>query len=119
MGHPKGLEETVSFNVEALSLRPLQHPERFMSLNNLGHLLCLGFHEQDEAMDSDKAIGYHSEAFSLYASGHVGRVTSLASPAIALRYRTEQVGGIGNLNHAVQFHLGAIPLFLHGHGGVS
>jgi len=109
------LEGAISLHREALTLRPLGHPERLMSLNNLASALFTRFNQSGKMDDLDDSISAHRQALSLLPLDHPDRAMSLNSLANALYNRFERSGSIHDLEDAISIHREALTLRPLGH----
>jgi tetratricopeptide (TPR) repeat protein len=100
LGRMEDLEEAVSWHSEALTLRPLGHPDHSISLNNLAAALGTRFSQSGTVEDLEEEISLHREALSLRPLGHPDRSMSLNNLANALYTRFNQSGRMEDLEES-------------------
>ncbi|RXW20172.1 hypothetical protein EST38_g5681 [Candolleomyces aberdarensis] len=87
---------------KALALRPVPHPDRPTSLNNLGAALRARYVDCEIAsLHDSEAISLHLEALSMLPAPHTGRFTSL---------NNECDGEIATLNEVIRLRREALEL---------
>ena len=104
------LEEAISLHREALALRPVPHPHRSTSLNNLANVLWIRFERKGPMDDLEQAILLLREALTLCPAPHPDRFLSLDGLARALSTRFMQKGHAGDLEEAILLHREALIL---------
>ena len=109
------LNEAISMDREALSLRPTSHPDRPLSLNNLGLRLWDRFRRTGSmAMtDLEEAISIHRESLSLCPTPHPQRSFSLVNLASALFDRFEQTDLMTDLEEVICCFVNPYPSVPH------
>ena len=91
------LNETIVLDREALSLCPLEHPDRSISLNNLAVDLSSRYNQLGGIDDTNEAIVLGLEALSLRPFGHPDRSSSLGNLAVGLSSRYDTTNNSGEL----------------------
>lgn len=76
-GHDKDLDEAIALQTGALSLHPVGHTDRSVSLNNLANWLSSCFDHRGNDEDLNQAIALHREALVLCPIGHTDQSMSL------------------------------------------
>ncbi|KAG2099598.1 uncharacterized protein F5147DRAFT_814041 [Suillus discolor] len=132
------LDEAIELHLDALLLRPPDHPDRSMSLSNLGAslrnrfqqcgimsdldesielhrdalLLCPPdrFEQRGVMSDLDESIELHRDALLLRPRGHPDRSMSLNNLANSLRDRFLQHGIMSDLDEAIELDQAALLL---------
>ncbi|KAG1852139.1 hypothetical protein DFJ58DRAFT_728689 [Suillus subalutaceus] len=99
-GNIKDLHKAIALHRETLALRPVGHPDRSLSLNNLANGLCTRFKHRGHEKDLDDAIG---------------RSLSLNNLAEDLSSRFEHQGNDQDLDEAIVLHREALALLPVGH----
>jgi len=115
LGKMENLEEAITSHHKALSLRPLGHPERSMSLNKLANSVLTRYERLGRMEDLEEAIAYNREALALRPLGHPDRSVSLNNLACAVRTRYEQLGRMEDLEEAISYNCEALTLHPLGH----
>ncbi|KAG1844498.1 CHAT domain-containing protein [Suillus subalutaceus] len=100
-GNSQDLEKAIAFYREALALQLVGHPDRPVSLNNLGSGLSTRFKHQGNDKDLDEAIMLHMEVLSLHSVGHPDRSSSLNILGKNLFTHFEHRGNDQDLNEAI------------------
>ncbi|KAG8990349.1 hypothetical protein FRB93_003257 [Tulasnella sp. JGI-2019a] len=98
------LEESIGHQKEALILRPIGHPDRGSTLNNLGNGVMTRFEQTGNMADLEESIGHLKEALILCPIGHPHRGSTLNNLGNVLKKRFEQTGNIADLQESVQLH---------------
>ncbi|KAG9034872.1 hypothetical protein FRB95_012429 [Tulasnella sp. JGI-2019a] len=96
------LDRSIGYPQEALSLRPVRHPDRVTSLVGLATGLRTRFKQIGDTDDRDQSIEYLQEALSLWPVGHPHRAMLLSSLATSLQMRFKQTEGRGDLNQSIK-----------------
>ncbi|THH04718.1 hypothetical protein EW146_g10105 [Bondarzewia mesenterica] len=109
------LEEAISFDRQALDLRPAPHPDRWISLNNLATTLWTRFGQTGQPGDLEETISFHRQAVELRPAPHLHRWMSLNNLATALSTRFKQTDQLGDLEEAISFHRRALDVLPSGH----
>ncbi|EJC99004.1 uncharacterized protein FOMMEDRAFT_113608 [Fomitiporia mediterranea MF3/22] len=103
----------------AVQLRPVGHPNRSGSLNNLAATLLSRFKQLGRTTDLDEAIEHHRAALKLRPNGHPDRPMSLNNLANSLESRFKQHGSTVDIEEAIEHHRTALRLCPHGHPDCS
>jgi tetratricopeptide (TPR) repeat protein len=104
------LDDMISSHRKSVTLRPLGHPYRSISLNNLGNILYTRFEQLGRMEDLEDAISSHREALTLRPLGDRHRPSSLNNLGNALFIRFEQLGRMEDLEAAISSHREALTL---------
>ncbi|RXW23892.1 hypothetical protein EST38_g1943 [Candolleomyces aberdarensis] len=109
------LSEAISLAREALEFRPFPHPDRSISLNNLGNAL-LDLYQLTETMaDAEEVISVYREALELQPLSPLERSHSLNNLANALLERHWRAGTMADLEEGISLLRGALELRPPGH----
>ncbi|KAG2137426.1 CHAT domain-containing protein [Suillus bovinus] len=114
-GKSKNLDQAIALHTEALALRPIGHPDRSMSLNNLAEKLSSRFKHRGNEEDLDQAIALDTEALALRPIGHTDRSMSSNNLAVLLSSRFEHRGNEEDLDQAIALDTEALALRPVGH----
>ena len=95
------LNEAILMDRESLSLRPTPHPDRFISLNNLGIRLCDRFRRTGSMADLEESILMHRESLSLFPTAHPDHSMSLSNLGLGLVQRIEITGSMTDIEEAI------------------
>ena len=95
------LNEAILMNRETLSHHPTSHPDRFISLNNLGLGLLDRFQRTGSMVDLEESILMHRESLSPNPTPHPNRSTSLINLGNGLVQRFEMTGSMSDLEEAI------------------
>ena len=104
------LNEAISMDRDVLSLRPTSHPDRFLSLTNLGLRLLDCFRRTGSMDDLEEAILMHRESLSLCPPPHPNHSTSLNNLGIGLTERFAMTGSMTDLEEAISIHRVSLSL---------
>ncbi|KAF9238774.1 TPR-like protein [Melanogaster broomeanus] len=116
-GDGRDLDEAIQDHRIVLQLRPEGHPDRSLSLNNLGNALALfmRFEQRGDQKDLDEAIQHHQIALQLVPESHPLHLSSRNNLASALWLRFGQRGDGKDLDEAIQHHRITLQLRPEGH----
>jgi tetratricopeptide (TPR) repeat protein len=103
------VDDAIKLHREALEQAPIPHPNRSVTLNNLGSVLLARCSKTDFA-DVDEAIAMHQEAVGLLPAAHPHRPASLYNLAIALSARFDHAGQIKDIDKAITTSREALSL---------
>ncbi|KAI0037284.1 hypothetical protein FA95DRAFT_208184, partial [Auriscalpium vulgare] len=99
-----------------LSLIPVGHPKRSLSLTNLAATLSIHFDQLGEMADLEEAITLDREALHLRPVGHPGRSINLSNLAATMStYFDQPVGQMADLEEAIKLFREALSLRPVGH----
>ena len=104
------LEETILLLRKSLSLCPVPHPDRRISLTHLGHGLWARFQRTDSMTDLEEAISMYRESLFLCPTSHPSRSSSLNNLANALQSLFQLSGDICNLEEAISMQKEVISI---------
>ncbi|KAG2751993.1 hypothetical protein P692DRAFT_201898931, partial [Suillus brevipes Sb2] len=95
-------DQAIALDREALTLRPIGHTDRSISLNNLANRLSIRFNHQSNVEDLDQAIAItlQREALALRPVGHTDRSSSLNNLANQLSTRFDHQGNGEDLSES-------------------
>jgi hypothetical protein len=110
------LAEAIELHRQAVYLRPLGHPGRPTSLNNLAHAVHTRFEQLGDLDALAKAISLSCQTLDICPAGHTLRSLSLHSLArSALTTQFKQLGDLDSLAKAVDLHRETLALRPPGH----
>ncbi|KAG1869359.1 CHAT domain-containing protein [Suillus subalutaceus] len=109
------LDQAIALHREALALRPVGHPDRSSSLNNLATELSSRFEHRGNDEDLDQAIALQREVLDLRPVGHPDRSKSLNNLANRLSSCFEHRGNDEDLDQAIALHREVLTLRPVGH----
>jgi tetratricopeptide (TPR) repeat protein len=96
------LDEVISLHREALDLRPHPHPDRHLSLNNLGAALYTRYEKTPQALqDLDEAVSLMRECLACLPDFGIHRRGALVNISVALRSLYEQKRSLKDLEEAI------------------
>ncbi|KAG1858281.1 hypothetical protein C8R48DRAFT_775230 [Suillus tomentosus] len=104
------LDEAIALHREALALRPVGHPERWGSLNNLANPLSFRFDQRGNNEDLHEAIALHKEALALLPVGEPEWFGLLNNLANQLSSHFDQRDDDEDLDEAITLHREALAL---------
>ena len=116
-GSMEDLEEVITYNREALTLRPPDHPERSTTLDDLGIAVLIRCDQSDYSSmkDFEEGITYHRETLRLRPPGHPHRSISLTNLVNAFYTRYKQLGIEEDVEMAITYSQEALTLCPPGH----
>ncbi|KAG2123682.1 hypothetical protein BD769DRAFT_902863 [Suillus cothurnatus] len=114
-GNAQDSDEAIMLYREALSLCPVGHSGRPLSLNNLATQLSTCFKYQQNPEDLDKAITPHTEALALQPVGHLDRSLSSNNLGNALSFRFEHGDNDQDLDETIKLCRETLSLCPVGH----
>ncbi|KAH6893683.1 hypothetical protein BKA70DRAFT_1201000 [Coprinopsis sp. MPI-PUGE-AT-0042] len=94
-------DEATQLHQQALLLRPVGHPYRTASLNDVGNSLYGRYVVKGSIEDLEGAIRIHREALSLCPPGDQGRPLALSSLSLALRTRYKHTGSNSDIDESI------------------
>ena len=118
-GETNYLDEAIILDREALELCSPGHPERHVSLNQLGVHLSDRYQQLGAIEDLNDAIVLARDALVHCPPGHPTRSMALNSLAARLSIRYDQLGQMEDLNDAILLGRDALVLRPPGHPGRS
>lgn len=104
------LTESVAYDREALSLRPVGQPDRGLTLANLSVVLDSRYRQTGDLADLADSIVYGREALSCGPNGHVGRGLTLSNLSAALEARYRQTADLTGLTESIEYGREALSL---------
>ncbi|KAG8846979.1 hypothetical protein FRB96_001729 [Tulasnella sp. 330] len=107
-GNLADLDETINARQRALQLCPVGHPDRRVSLIDIGTALRTRFNLTGELLDCKRAIRVYEEALSLCPIQHPNRPSLLGGLGSLLHSRSEQTLNKEDLDVALQYHREAL-----------
>ena len=109
------IDEAIVLDREALQLCPPSHPERCVSLNQLGIHLCGRYNRLGAVTDLEEAIVLDRDALALCPPGHPRRSTYLNNLSLHLSTRYDRLGAITDLEEAIVIDRDALAIRPPGH----
>ena len=109
------INEAILLDREALKLCPPGHPERYLSMNELGIHLSNRYDRLGGMNDLEEAIDLGRDALALCPPGHPDRSMFLNNLAVRLSTQYNQLGALEDLNEAIVLAREALALRPPGH----
>ncbi|RXW23891.1 hypothetical protein EST38_g1942 [Candolleomyces aberdarensis] len=109
------LDEAISLAREALEFRPSPHPDRSISLNNLGNALLGRYRLTGNMAGIEEVISVYREALELQPLSPLDRSHSLNNLASALLDRHRRTGIMGDLEEGISLLREALEFRPPGH----
>ena len=117
VGTDTDLDGAISFHSSALNLRPVDHPDRLMTLNEVVSCIGLRFEKLEAPADLDDLVALHRAILDLHPPNREGHVKSVDELLFYLRKRGEKPGMIADLDECITHGRVALGLYSPGDSG--